>query len=110
MDLTETSPAERARVLNAIADELTAAAGELIPQAMAETGLAEARLAGELKRTVVQLRMFADVCAEGSSSTYVSTRPTRDSSWAPVPICGGSICRWVLCWCSPRATSRSRSR
>ncbi|MFF0223608.1 aldehyde dehydrogenase (NADP(+)) [Streptomyces sp. NPDC004629] len=65
MDLTETSPAERAAVLNAIGDELTAAAGELIPQAMAETGLAEPRLAGELKRTVVQLRMFADVCAEG---------------------------------------------
>lgn len=65
MDLTETSPAERAAVLNAIGDELAAAAGELIPQAMAETGLAEARLAGELKRTVVQLRMFADVCAEG---------------------------------------------
>ncbi|MER6525823.1 aldehyde dehydrogenase family protein [Streptomyces sp. NPDC001508] len=65
MELTETSPAERAAVLNAIGDELTAAAGELIPQARAETGLAEARLAGELKRTVVQLRMFADVCAEG---------------------------------------------
>ncbi|MFE2036110.1 aldehyde dehydrogenase (NADP(+)) [Streptomyces scopuliridis] len=65
MDLTETSPSERAGLLNAIADELSGAADELIPQAMAETGLAEARLAGELKRTVVQLRMFADVCAEG---------------------------------------------
>ncbi|MGI5440710.1 aldehyde dehydrogenase (NADP(+)) [Streptomyces shenzhenensis] len=65
MDVTETSPAVRAGMLNAIADELTAAAGELIPQAMAETHLTEARLAGELKRMVVQLRMFSDVCAEG---------------------------------------------
>ncbi|MFJ5612906.1 aldehyde dehydrogenase (NADP(+)) [Streptomyces sp. NPDC093221] len=65
MDLTETSPAERAALLNAIADALSSAADELIPLAMAETGLAEARLTGELKRTVVQLRMFADVCAEG---------------------------------------------
>ncbi|MPY48883.1 aldehyde dehydrogenase (NADP(+)) [Streptomyces acidicola] len=65
MDLTESSPAQRTGLLNAIADELTAAADELVPQAMAETGLAEARLRGELKRTVVQLRLFADVCAEG---------------------------------------------
>ena len=38
----------------------------LVATAMAETGLGEQRLSGELKRTAVQLRLFADVVLEGS--------------------------------------------
>ncbi|GAB3135431.1 aldehyde dehydrogenase (NADP(+)) [Marisediminicola antarctica] len=61
----ETSPSDRAAALVAAADALTASAPELIAIAMQETGLAEARLAGELKRTAVQLRLFAEVVLDG---------------------------------------------
>lgn len=60
------SPADRARWLRAIADRLDAATGELVALAAAETGLADARLTGEVARTTNQLRMFAEVVEEGS--------------------------------------------
>jgi NADP-dependent aldehyde dehydrogenase len=63
--LAAATPSRRAAALLAVADALTAAADELVPLAAAETGLTEARLRGELKRTAVQLRLFADVCAAG---------------------------------------------
>lgn len=61
-----TPPSARAGALVAAADALMASGHELIATAMAETGLSEARLAGELKRTAVQLRLFADVTIDGS--------------------------------------------
>ena len=61
-----TPPRDRAAALVAAADALVAAQPELVSIAMAETGLAEARLAGELTRTAVQLRLFADVVVDGS--------------------------------------------
>ncbi|MFI5894916.1 aldehyde dehydrogenase (NADP(+)) [Actinoplanes sp. NPDC051513] len=64
-DFAATPPRERARALVAMADALTAATEELVPLAEAETGLAEGRLRGEIKRTTVQLRLFADVAAAG---------------------------------------------
>ena len=64
-EFAATAPHRRAGALLAIADALAAAADELVPLAAAETGLTEARLQGELKRTVVQLRLFADVSAAG---------------------------------------------
>jgi NADP-dependent aldehyde dehydrogenase len=62
----DTAPGDRARALVAVADALGAAADELVPIAMAETGLAEARLRGELTRTTVQLRLFAETVADGA--------------------------------------------
>jgi NADP-dependent aldehyde dehydrogenase len=59
-------PRKRARLLVEAADALDRAADELVPIAMRETGLAEPRLRGELKRTTVQLRLFAEVAAEGT--------------------------------------------
>ncbi|NNN09942.1 MAG: aldehyde dehydrogenase (NADP(+)) [Acidimicrobiaceae bacterium] len=59
-------PRARARALVAAAAALDAAADELIVIAARETGLTEVRLRGELKRTTVQLRLFADVIADGS--------------------------------------------
>ncbi|MFG1992282.1 aldehyde dehydrogenase (NADP(+)) [Actinoplanes sp. NPDC048988] len=64
-DFGSFSPRDRGRALVAVADALDAAADELIPVAQAETGLAEGRLRGELKRTTVQLRLFASVAAAG---------------------------------------------
>lgn len=59
-------PAARARQLRAVADALDAASGELVPLAIEESHLSEARLTGELKRTTFQLRLFADVAEDGS--------------------------------------------
>ncbi|MDE3725156.1 aldehyde dehydrogenase (NADP(+)) [Nocardiopsis sp. N85] len=59
-------PAERARLLRAVAEALDAAADELVPIAQAEAHYPEARCRGELGRTTFQLRLFADVLEEGS--------------------------------------------
>lgn len=54
-----TTRAERAALLDAIADEIEARADALTAIAMAESGLPEARLVGERGRTNGQLRLFA---------------------------------------------------
>jgi NADP-dependent aldehyde dehydrogenase len=61
-----TPPGVRADFLTLLAGRLDEAAGELVPLAMAESGLPEARLTGELARTSAQLRLFATVATEGS--------------------------------------------
>jgi NADP-dependent aldehyde dehydrogenase len=58
-------PVARARALVAAADALDEATVELVEVAARETGLTKARLRGELKRTAVQLRLFADVIVDG---------------------------------------------
>jgi NADP-dependent aldehyde dehydrogenase len=63
---SQTAAAERATALVAIADALDGSADTLVPLAMAETNLTEARLRGELRRTTFQLRIFAEALAEGS--------------------------------------------
>ncbi|MBT1446489.1 aldehyde dehydrogenase (NADP(+)) [Shewanella sp. JM162201] len=55
------SDAERAAFLDAIASELEKDAGQIVPMAMLESGLPEARIRGELGRTAGQLRLFATV-------------------------------------------------
>lgn len=60
------SIAVRGEALRAVAEGLDARADDLVLLAGRETHLAEARLRGELKRTTFQLRLFADVLAEGS--------------------------------------------
>ncbi|MBL1376342.1 aldehyde dehydrogenase (NADP(+)) [Zobellella iuensis] len=56
---------ERARLLEAIANQILALGDALIERAMAETGLPRARLEGERGRTVGQLRLFAAVVRAG---------------------------------------------
>lgn len=60
-----TLPEDRARALVAAADALEAAGPELVAIAMRETGLTEVRLTGEVKRTAVQLRLFAETIVSG---------------------------------------------
>lgn len=60
------TPKQRAAALSAVADALDAEGPTLIVEAMRESGLGEARLTGELRRTSVQLRMFADELRDGS--------------------------------------------
>lgn len=75
-----TAPRGRAAALVAAADALMDAQSELVATAMEETGLTQARLVGELKRTAVQLRLFADVVVDGS---YLNVRiDEADSDFA----------------------------
>ncbi|WP_438016667.1 aldehyde dehydrogenase (NADP(+)) [Sorangium sp. So ce315] len=60
------APADRARFLEAAADEIMALGDRLIQTAHRETGLPVARLEGERARTTGQLRLFAAVVREGS--------------------------------------------
>jgi NADP-dependent aldehyde dehydrogenase len=68
-------PVARARALVAAADALDETTVELVEVATHETGLTEARLRGELKRTAVQLRLFADVIVDGG---YLDVRLDRE--------------------------------
>lgn len=60
-----TLPEDRARALVAAADALELAGPELVAIAMRETGLTDVRLTGEVKRTAVQLRLFAETIVDG---------------------------------------------
>ena len=65
---------KRGEFLETIATELLTIEGVLVDRAMQETGLPEARLVGELGRTVNQLKLFAQLVKEGS---YVEARIDR---------------------------------
>lgn len=56
----------RAVLVERMAEGLESRRAELVDIAIEETGLAEARLDGELTRSIFQLRLFADVLREGS--------------------------------------------
>jgi NADP-dependent aldehyde dehydrogenase len=60
------SGAERAKLLETIADEIEKLGEPLLQRAHAETGLPLARLTGERARTCGQLRLFAQVARDGS--------------------------------------------
>jgi NADP-dependent aldehyde dehydrogenase len=78
-----TSHADRARFLDAIAEEIHELGDTLIDRARSETGLPEGRLVGERGRTTGQLRLFAEVVREGS---FVDARiDTAMPQRAPVP-------------------------
>ncbi|MFQ6331948.1 aldehyde dehydrogenase family protein [Nocardia sp. CWNU-33] len=86
---------DRARVLGGIADRLDAHAAELIPLAMLETHLAQPRLAGELKRTGFQLRLFAqsvldggflDVRIDGADAEWPMGAPRPDLRRMNIPL------------------------
>ncbi|MFC3807491.1 aldehyde dehydrogenase family protein [Terrabacter sp. MAHUQ-38] len=64
--LPDLAPAVRAAALDAAAGALAEHADELIAVARDETGLLPARLAGELRRTRVQLGLFARVVEQGT--------------------------------------------
>ncbi len=57
---------QRGAFLREIAAQLEAIAAEIIPRAVAESGLPQGRIQGELARTCNQLRFFAGIAEEGS--------------------------------------------
>lgn len=56
----------RARLLRAVAEQLESRRASIVEVGGRETALTDARLNGELTRTVYQARLFADVVEEGS--------------------------------------------
>jgi NADP-dependent aldehyde dehydrogenase len=81
--LAASEPAVRAEWIRAVADALDATADDLVPIAMRESSLPEARLRGEVARSSGQLRMFADALAEGSLLEVIID--TADAQAKPVP-------------------------
>ena len=78
-----TTPEQRARFLETIADRITAVGDEIIERVQRETGLPAARVTGELARTTNQLRLFATVLRDGEwlDARIDPARPDR----APLP-------------------------
>lgn len=62
--LASWSDQQRRAALYGCADALVAAADQIVATALPETGLAEARLRGELDRTTGQLRLLGDYAAQ----------------------------------------------
>ena len=77
-------PAGRAAALRAVADALDAHAGELVALADRETALGSTRLTGEVARTTGQLRLFADVLADGGYLDMI-IEPARPGRARPAP-------------------------
>ena len=80
---SQTSGAERANFLRKIAEYIEALGDTLIFRATSETGLPEGRIRSETGRTCGQLRLFAELVAEGS---WVDARIDHaDPNRAPIP-------------------------
>lgn len=81
----DTSPAERAEWLEAIAHALHGAEDELLALAEEESGLPLQRLRGELRRTTFQLELFAQVLTEGSFLEAIIDHADPGAEPAPRP-------------------------
>ena len=64
--LAGTNPTQRAALLNAIANEIEAQKEKLAEISHLETALPMARVSGEVMRTVIQIRAFADLVKTGA--------------------------------------------
>ncbi len=74
---------EKANFLRTIADEIEALGDTLVERVMQESGLPQGRVVGERGRTCNQLRLFADVVAEGSWVNAIIDRAMPDRQ--PMP-------------------------
>jgi acyl-CoA reductase-like NAD-dependent aldehyde dehydrogenase len=81
--LAALAPVHRAGLLTGLADALDLAVEQLVPLAMAETGLGRPRLVGEVARTSFQLRLMATAVLEGSMVEAVLD--SADPAAAPAP-------------------------
>ncbi|MFW0795906.1 aldehyde dehydrogenase (NADP(+)) [Gordonia sp. CPCC 205515] len=84
-DWADRAPGDRAAILCAVADALEAATDELVAIAERESGLPNARLTGEVKRTSVQLRMFAQELLDGGFLDVVIDPADPDFALGPRP-------------------------
>ncbi|WP_133406610.1 aldehyde dehydrogenase (NADP(+)) [Parashewanella tropica] len=89
----QTTPEQRASLLEAIAQEIETSKADIIKVAMRETGLPEARLQGETGRTCNQLLMFANYLRQPNTSVEIdiadpnrSPLPKPDTRLSQLPI------------------------
>lgn len=79
------TPAQKAALLRAIADQIMALGEALVTRATEETGLPKGRIEMERGRTCNQLRLFADVVEEGSWVDARIDRAQPDRQPLPKP-------------------------
>ncbi|WP_439635379.1 aldehyde dehydrogenase (NADP(+)) [Oceanicaulis sp.] len=79
------APEDRARFLEAIADNIEALGDELLERGVLETGLPTARLTGERGRTANQLRLFASELRDGGYEGVRIDSALPDREPAPRP-------------------------
>src|SRR5690625_4799376 len=79
------SGARRGAFLRAVADEIEADSAKIVERANQESALGTARLNGEVGRTALQLRMFADIAEDGSWVDARINRGDPDRKPAPKP-------------------------
>ena len=83
--LADLSPESHASLLLCIASEIEAKRESLIETACAESGLPVARISGEVTRTVVQIRLFAELVKTGRHLRVVIDKADPNYSPAPRP-------------------------
>ncbi len=79
------TPAERSAMLQSIAAELESSRAAIVDIAMQESGLPEARLNGELTRTIFQVKTFADYVGSGKHLNAVLDKADPDYGMGPRP-------------------------
>ncbi|PWL32962.1 MAG: aldehyde dehydrogenase (NADP(+)) [Fluviicola sp. XM-24bin1] len=79
------SESDRAKFLNAIADEIEALGDDLVQMYCAESGLPEGRANGERNRTVFQLRSFAEMLQSDDWKQVSIDTAIPDRTPAPKP-------------------------
>lgn len=85
LEFRNTTPEQRAQLLDAIADEILALGDELLERAHAESGLPMGRCTGERGRAVGQTRLFANLIREGSWVNAHIDLPQPDREPLPKP-------------------------
>ena len=81
--LAALSPLELAALLRLIAEEIESQRAQLITSACAETALPEGRIGGEITRTTVQFKLFADLVETGRHLRVVIDK--ADANYSPAP-------------------------
>ena len=81
--LAALSPLKSAALLRLIAEEIESQRTQLITSACAETALPEGRIGGEITRTTVQFKLFADLVETGRHLRVVIDK--ADANYSPAP-------------------------
>ena len=81
--LAALSPLKLAALLRSIAEEIESQRTQLIASACAETALPEGRIGGEITRTTVQFKLFADLVETGRHLRVVIDK--ADANYSPAP-------------------------
>jgi len=81
--LAALSPLKSAALLRLIAEEIESQRSQLIASACAETALPEGRIGGEITRTTVQFKLFADLVETGRHLRVVIDK--ADANYSPAP-------------------------